>query len=83
MATQYESYIERARNGELRKTQQYWLIYFDLMYLQTMAYSAVQGNGIEKLAYVWYSFFYLSLLGRTQTCLTCRLPCHYVAEYGN
>ena len=40
LATQYELYKEKVRSGELGKTPQYWLIYLDLMYLQTMAHSA-------------------------------------------
>ena len=63
LATQYESNKEKARSDQLGKIAQYWLIYLDLMYLQTMAQSAVQGNHIEKLAFVWYSFlpFYFML----------------------
>ena len=30
LATQYVSYKEKARKGELGKTPQYWLIYLDL-----------------------------------------------------
>ena len=56
LATQYESYKEKARMGELGRTPQYWLIYLDLIYLQTMVHSAVQENDIEKLAFAWYSF---------------------------
>ena len=41
LATQYELYKEKVRSGVLGKTPQYWLIYLDLMYLQTMAHSAV------------------------------------------
>ena len=56
LAYQYESYKEKARSGELGKTPQYWLIYLDLMYLQTMVHSAVQENDIDKLGFAWYSF---------------------------
>ena len=41
LTTQYESYKEKARSGELGKTPQYWLIYLDLIYLQIMAHSVV------------------------------------------
>ena len=57
LTTQYESRKEKARIGELGKIPQYWLIYLDLIYLQTMAHSAVQDHDIEKLAFAWYSFF--------------------------
>ena len=41
LATQYESYKEKARNGEIGKIPQYWLIYLEFIYLQTMTHSAV------------------------------------------
>ena len=39
------------------------LVYLDLIYLQTVAHSAVQENDIEKLAFAWFSFhpFYFVL----------------------
>ena len=63
LASQYDSYKEKARSGKLGKTPQYWLIYLDLIYLQAMAHSAVQENDIEKLAFAWFSFlpFYFVL----------------------
>ena len=60
----YESFKQRERDGELRKTAKLWIMYLDLMKYQQMAYTAVQENDLEMRILVWESmlpyYFYFN-----------------------
>ena len=60
----YESFKQRERDGELRKTAKFWIMYLDLMKYQQMAYTAVQENDLEMRILAWESmlpyYFYFN-----------------------
>ena len=52
----YESFRQDVRDGKIGKTAQFWMIYLDLMRIQTMAHTAVQENDWKSLMYCWKRF---------------------------
>ena len=60
---QFEDFKDKARNGALGKTPQYWIIYMDLMRFQHMAHTAVQTNDYDLRVVSWEKVlpFYFAL----------------------
>ena len=52
----YDTFRESARQGDLGKTAQFWLMYMDLMKYQVMAQTAIQENDLETLLFCWKEF---------------------------
>jgi len=59
----YNHYRQRARAGSFGKTAQFWIMYLDLMRLQTLSHSAIQENNFEMIIHGWKAFlpFYFAL----------------------
>jgi len=52
----YETFRESVRSGAIGKTAQFWLLYMDLMRLQTLSHTALQCNDLGMLVHGWKSF---------------------------
>ena len=52
----YETFRESARSGAIGKTAQFWLLYMDLLRLQTLSHTALQCNDFGMLVHGWKSF---------------------------
>ena len=52
----YIKYRSDVTNGMIGKTAQFWAMYLDIMRYQTMAYTAVQENGLKLLMFCWQQF---------------------------
>ena len=53
---QYDKFRQAARNGNIGKTAQFWVLYMDLMRLQTLCHTAIQSNDFQMLIHGWKSF---------------------------
>ena len=52
----YNTFRESVRSGAIGKTAQFWLVYMDLMRLQTLSHTAIQCNDFDMLLHGWKSF---------------------------
>ena len=59
----YERYRDEVANGSIGKTAQFWMIYLNLMRMQSFGQLAVHQNDIESLICVWKLFipFYFAM----------------------
>ena len=59
----YERYRDEVANGSVGKTAQFWMIYLNLMRMQSFGQLAVHQNNIESLICVWKVFiqFYFAM----------------------
>ena len=52
----YERYRDEVANGSIGKTAQFWMIYLNLMRMQSFEQLAVHQNDIEPMKCVWKVF---------------------------
>jgi hypothetical protein len=52
----YEKYRKEVEGGAIGKTAQYWMIYLNLMRMQSLGLFAVHQNDLELLICAWKTF---------------------------
>ena len=81
LISKYMTYRQEVSNGRIGKTAQFWMIYLNMMQVQTMAHTAVQENDWNSLMHCWKEFLPLYfILNKTNyaryVSLNCSSQCH-------